>query len=383
MKKENIIGILLYILVFAVALIYGFTVLQAHFSRSSFADMTNPVLMYAVYILVSVVGGVFVTGVLQEFGHFLGAKTGGYKILSICLFYFTFYRNKEGKIRFKFASFDGLTGETKITPNYEKREKPNPYPFLLYGTIFNVAWIIACLVMFFRDYKVKGINGDISYFFLTMGIIAALATIFNILPIKVDSETDGYNLSKIKGDVAAFNQYLEFESGGETSNKANVVKKEQPAKFVPEIALSDVSALLEKDEYEKAFELIAKIKEHEDELNKKYQLELKAQYIYTYIFSKSETEVVEFYEKEVSYELRKDLANDNQMTSIRTYILTAGILDGSKSEVMLSLSKVLKAYKAVPNNRKHSELILFNKALDKVIEYRPKWEELPNYKLYE
>ena len=68
---------------------------------------------------------------------------------------------------------------------------------------------------------------------------------------------------------------------------------------------------------------------------------------------------------------------------MRVYLLTAGLLDGSQSEVLLTLKRVLKAYKALPANRRHNELVLFNEALDKVIEAHPKWEELPNYKLYE
>ena len=73
MKKENIIGILIYLLVFAVAVIYGFTVLQTHFVNSGFKEVWQ----YALYIIVSVLAGVFAAGVLSELGHLLGAKTGG------------------------------------------------------------------------------------------------------------------------------------------------------------------------------------------------------------------------------------------------------------------------------------------------------------------
>ena len=77
MKKENIIGILIYLLVFAVAIIYGFTVLQTHYAHSGI----KTVFLYAVYIIVSVLIGVFASGLLNELGHLLGAKTGGYRIL--------------------------------------------------------------------------------------------------------------------------------------------------------------------------------------------------------------------------------------------------------------------------------------------------------------
>ena len=78
MKKESIVSILIYLLVFAVAIIYGFTVLQTHFANSSFKE----VWMYALYIVVSVIAGVFASGLLTEMGHLLGAKAGGYKVVS-------------------------------------------------------------------------------------------------------------------------------------------------------------------------------------------------------------------------------------------------------------------------------------------------------------
>ena len=99
--------------------------------------------------------------------------------------------------------------------------------------------------------------------------------------------------------------------------------------------------------------------------------------------SKEKQEFDIFYDKDVSFQLRRDLSNEYTLPAIRTYLLLAGIMDGSHSECLIALKKVLKAYKSLPANRKHSELILFNKTLDLVIDAHPKWEELPNYKLYE
>jgi hypothetical protein len=382
MKKENIIVILIYLLVFAVAIIYGFTVLQTHFAHSSFKEVWQ----YAIYIIVSVFSGVFVAGVLSEFGHLLGAKTGGYIIASWCLFYFTFYLNKDGKRKFKFASFDGLTGETKIIPNYKKKERPNPYPFLLYGTVFNAAWIVACLFLFFTYNANNGIESDLAYFFLTCGIIALLVVVYNIIPLKLDSLTDGFRLSQIKGDIAGFNERLAAENAGLSTSIASSNEKieaNKPAKFIPEVALVNVYHLLAEEKYDEVFDTLKEINEHEAECSSKTVLDAKAQYIYAFIMSKEDTEVTEFYEKEVSFSFRRDLANNNSMPVIRTYILTAGLLDGSQSEVMLALGKVIKAYKSVPTNIRHDEAILFNRALDKIIEAHPKWEEVKNYRIYE
>lgn len=383
MKKENIIGILIYLLVFAVAVIYGFTVLQTHFANSGFKEVWQ----YALYIIVSVLAGVFAAGVLSELGHLLGAKTGGYKIVSWCLLYFTVYLDKNGKRKVKFANFDGLTGETKIIPNYEKKETPNPYPYLLYGEIFNLAWIVACIFLFITYQKNKGFESDMGYFFLTCSIIAALILMYNVVPTKLDSVTDGYRLSQIKKDVPGFNDKLAAEYGGDLPETIMVKKEEEtskkPAKFIPEVALNQVCSLLVEKNYDEAFKLLDEINEHEKECTNKVLFEAKSQHIFATIMSKSDSDAYDYYEKEVPFALRRELSNETSLPIIRTYLLTAGLLDGSQSEVMLSLNKVLKAYKNVPANRRHNELVLFNETLDKLIEAHPKWEDLPNYKLYE
>ena len=354
MKKESIVSILIYLLVFAVAIIYGFTVLQTHFANSSFKE----VWMYALYIVVSVIAGVFASGLLTEMGHLLGAKAGGYKVVSFCLFYFTIYVDKEGKRKFKLGGYDGLTGETKIIPNYEKKEKPNPYPFLLNGTVFNIAWIVACLFLFFTYKNKTGNESDVAYFFLTCAVINSLALIYNIIP-------DGGVIPENKKD----------------NSSEETIKK--PLKFIPEVAFNEIFDLLVKKDYDAVFNKVEEINSHEKECSNKLLLEAKSQYIYAYILSKDSKEVEEYYEKEIPFSLRKDFSNDNSMPVIRTYLLLAGLLENSQSEVMLSLGKVVKAYRNVPNNRKHQELTLFNETLDKIIEAHPKWEEINNYKLYE
>lgn len=380
MKKENVIGLLFYLAIFGIAILYGFTVLQNHFQYSYFRTKDPAVVFYGLYIIGSVLAGILTGGILEGFGHILGAKTGGYKIISICLFYFTFYKDN-GKWKFKFGGYDGLTGETKIVPNYKKKAKPNPYPYILYGSIFNAAFIAVGMYMFFSYKNINGWKSDIAYLFLTMSIIVFMMLIYNIVPVKMDSMTDGYRLLKAK-NVENFNKVLEANNIGEVEVSENGDENAAP-KFIPEFALNKVSVCLEKEEYDEAFKLLEEIDEHSEELTSKATLCAKAQYIYAFICSKEKQEVLTFYEEKVPFALRRELSNDNSLPVIRTYILMAGILDGSLSECILACKKVVKAYKSVPNNLKHTELVLFNRALEKVKAIHPKWVELDNYQLYE
>ena len=60
----------------------------------------------------------------------------------------------------------------------------------------------------------------------------------------------------------------------------------------------------------------------------------------------------------------------------------SGLFDKSKSETIIALNNVMKAYKHTAKNRKNIETTLFNEVLRKVIEAHPNWE-LDNYLLSE
>ena len=88
----------------------------------------------------------------------------------------------------------------------------------------------------------------------------------------------------------------------------------------------------------------------------------------------------EYYDKEVPVSERREISNDVSMASIRAYLLMSGLLDKSRSECVIALNNVYKAFKKTPKNRQKTEVVLFNEALDKVIAAHADWE-LDGYKL--
>ena len=142
MKKEDITGLIVYLIIIALAVIFGFTVLQTHSSESTLDGI-----WYALYIVGAVLAGVLFNATLFELGHIIGAKVGKYLILSVNILGFTFYREQD-KFKFRFSSFDGLTGETKIVPKKGFEDKANPYPFLFFGSLFFAVEAIAIMVSF-------------------------------------------------------------------------------------------------------------------------------------------------------------------------------------------------------------------------------------------
>ena len=100
MKKEDISGLIVYMIIFAVAIVFGLTVLQPYFVNSTYKEG----IIYALVILGAIVVGVISSALLLELGHIIGAKIGKYQILSICILYLTFFK-EEGKNKVKFAGF--------------------------------------------------------------------------------------------------------------------------------------------------------------------------------------------------------------------------------------------------------------------------------------
>ena len=383
MKKESIISILIYLLILAVAVIYGLTILQSHFNSEQTA--LTEIWQYAIYIVVSIVIGIIIVAVLSELGHILGAKVGGYKIVSTNILYFALIKEDE-KFKFRFKNFDGLTGETIIVPNYEKKEKPNPLPYLMYGPIFILTWIVGAIVLFFIYNNSTGFDSDIGYGFLTTAVISTVILIYDIIPTKLDSVTDGYRLALLAKDknFKAFNDMLtiQYNSIYGDSETVEEVKVEENTTFAGESNLAKIYRLLDEKKYDEAKETLASVFENEATVSKKNMLEAQEHKIYINIMTMEKSELEKYYADEVPLSLKREISEDFSIIGIRTYILMAGLLDKSRSECLRSLSKLNKAYKSTPANRRHNELVLFNEALEKVCQAHPKWE-LEIYKLYE
>ena len=381
MKKESVISLLIYLLILAVAVIYGLTVLQNHFTYSA---MTK-VWQYAIYIIGSIIVGIIISAILAELGHAVGAKVGGYKIVFFNVLYFTILK-ENNKTKFRFKNFDGLTGETKIVPNYQKRGEPNPIPYLLYGPIFLIAWFAGCLVIFFMFNNGNPLDGDIAYGFLTAGVIAGVIFIYDIIPTKLDSLTDGYRLSLLakNKDRKAFNDMLliQYNSTLGDAEASQEIKVEENTKFTAESNLAKIHSLIDEKKYDEAKDILKLVFEEEKTVTKRSLLEAKEHQIYINIMTMDDETLQKYYSDEVPMALKREISVDNTIIAIRTYILMAGLLDKSRSECLIALNKLNKAYKNTPYNRKHPELVLFNEALEKVCTAHPKWE-LEIYKLYE
>ena len=380
MKKEDITGLIVYLIIIVLAIVFGLTVLQAH-AKPGETTLTG--FAYVMYIIGSVLGGAIFNSILFEVAHVLGAKIGKYVILSVNILGLCFYKAGE-KTKFKFASFDGLTGETKIVPKEGMVEKANPYPYLFFGSLFFAVEAVAVMVTFSI---LNGTNDpamkDIAYSLLTIGAIGLVVLLYNIIPMRVDSITDGYRLTMVSNpkNRLAFNELLRVQYEVEQGNADIEVRVfEEITDFTADLNLNHVYALLDKKSYKEAEEILDKIIAAKAGISAKVYIRAVAQKIYINLITKTLEESREYYDKEVPVAERREISNDVSMASIRAYLLMSGLLDKSRSECIIALNNVYKAFKRTPKNRQKTEVDLFNEALDKVVTAHPDWE-LDGYKL--
>lgn len=378
MKKEDITGIIVYLVIIVLAVVFGLTVLQTHAPESSLSGFP-----YVLYIVGAVLSGALFNSILFEVAHVLGAKLGKYDILSVNILGVCFYK-VEGKTKVKFASFDGLTGETKIVPKEGMVDKANPYPYLFFGSLFYVVEVIAVMVAFslLRSTKDAGLK-DLAFGLLTFGAIGLIILIYNILPIHVDSMTDGYRLTMVSNpkNKEAFNELLRVEHEIELGHTDIEIKIfDEITNFTADLNLNRVYALLDKKQYKEAEEILDKIIDAKDSVSAKVHIRARAQKIFINLVTKSLEEAKEYYDKEVPVAERREISNDVSMASIRAYLLMSGLLDKSRSECIIALNNVYRAFKLTPKNRQETEVTLFNEALEKVVAAHPDWE-LEGYKL--
>ena len=102
---------------------------------------------------------------------------------------------------------------------------------------------------------------------------------------------------------------------------------------------------------------------------------LLAQKLYIKIMTLPLEEVKTYYDKEINDNVRKFIANDLSMESLRAYILIAGLLDESNGEIEFAKSRKDKALKRVAPGRKEVEQKLYDGALNKVYEAHPNWKQ--------
>ena len=372
MRKEDIASIVVYLVMIAAAVIVGLTAVQNVFQAHYHISMVS----YLFAIIVIVVG-LLVNIIMLEVGHVIGAKIGKYNVISFCVLGFCFYK-KEGKWKFGFKDFDGLTGETKVAPKSEN-SKLTAYVWL--PVLMYFIELVGCIVIYTLS-EDKNIPFTSPLHWLAVAailwiVVSSMLALYNLVPVKLDSMTDGYRLMLIskKENAEAFNELMRIEALQMEGKEVGEIKIfDQITDFTASINLMSVYIELEKENYVRAEELIDMILVDPKKVSTQTRNRLLAQKLYLRIMTLPLEEVKEYYDKEINDNVRKFIANDLSMESLRAYILIAGLLDESNGEVSFAKTRKDRALKRVAPGRVAVEQKLYDNALNKVYEAHPDWK---------
>ena len=369
MKKEDITGTIAYLLILAFGAVFFFFVLRNHSGASGLGEL------YILFNIGALATGLVFNAILFEVAHVLGALVGGYSIKSVNILRFC-WKKDNGKVKFCFSSFDGLTGETKIVPKENLKKQANPYPYLLFGSLFVVIEIIAIMIVFSMYKNENPPMGNVAYFLLTVGVVGLMIFIYNILPFQLDSMTDGYRLTKVSNpkNREAFNELLKVDNDISQGKYVEVKVFEEVTNYTADINLNKAYARLNQGNFEEAEKILDTIINSKENVSYNVYIRAKAQKVYLHLINGDIETIKDFYEKSVPVSERRAISEDCSMPCIRAYILMSGLLDKSRSECAIAINKVGKAYKKAPEITREVEKKLFNDALKKVNEAHPKWE---------
>ena len=366
MRKEEIRGLVMYLIMIAAAIIIGFTVIRNQMSLyapQKLSGLGFIIIVLVIAYLVNVVG--------LELLHVVGAKLGGYTVTSVNILGLAIYKKgKNWKVGFR--EFSGISGETKIAP---KKEKLNPnlqtwFPIFGFAIELGLCIIVSSLV------KGQSKSEWLIPASTIMLLIASMLSFYNFVPVKLDSETDGYKIKLFSNptNVKAYNQMLainEKKRLGEEIKEIPVF--DEITEYTAEINILAMYKHLENEEFLEAEKIIDILLEHKKILNINDYYRLIAQKLYLAILTKPIEDAKKLYDEIAPTEVRRFIANDFSMPAIRAYVMIAGMIEGSESEVAFARSKVEKAKRRALASEIKAEEKLLGKAVDFVYEAHPKW----------
>ena len=346
MKKQEIISTVVYLLMILVVVLVGYFVISQN-SAAIVEHFSNDSMIY-LFVIVSLLLGVILNVVLVEVGHVIGAKIGGYEILSFNVFGLCFYKTYvEGKVKTKFGfkNFDGLAGETRIMPKNDNK-KHSPTFYVTFPLLLILIEFIGLVIVFTL------ISDDSSLAFVKYGyvLIATLGGcffIYDYIPFKLDTSSDGYRYTLLtkKINIEAFNEKMSFEGHLFLNTKADYIKEfDEITDYTAEVNELNLYRLIEEKDFNKANELLDKIINSEKKLTS-YTL-AKAKIWKLFILLKEDRiEDAKEFESKLSESESNILKKEKSLESLRTYSYFIGKVEKAyKFADELSI-KYLKEYK--------------------------------------
>ncbi len=361
MKKEDVISTLVYLVMLVIVVIVGYFIISAN-SEAILASLGNNSSAIYGFVIISLIIGVLINVIFVEVGHVLGAKIGGYNILSFNVFGLCFYKaliNDKLKTKVGFKSFDGLAGETKILPS-TKKEKHNPVAYIVFPFILILFEFLALYLSFMF------ISDDSSFAFIKYAIVliatvGGLFILYNYIPFKLDATTDGYRYTLLakKINVEAYNTRLQIE-GDILLNKDSKNYKvfDEITDYTADVNFLSIYNYLENNDFNSSFTLVNNIINTTSKVSNETILKAKMWYLYLLLKEDKLDEAKKYFE-EFDDSATNYLKKNNSLLTLRTYNLYLTKIEKAESLIEETSIKYLKVYKNEVSTFKEKDKQLF------------------------
>lgn len=376
MKKNDVMGYVVYALMIAIACIVAFVVIRPIFSDTSYANVLP--MNGFVFVLLAILAGYFLGAILIELGHLLGAKIGKYKIISLNILGLCFSHKADGSRKVGFASFDGLTGETRVVPLDVK--KSNPRHMISMPLVLFLLEVIACVTVMVIS-KVFVSQDDLVWiwgyvFALVTLAVSGVLYLYDIFPAQLDGKNDGYLIPILTNqtNTEAYNRMLVAEdrlANGLSAGDMPVY--ESVTDFTSRVNDVKLYEDLKKGDYQDALRIVElTIKCKKDVSSRVYGAAISQKVAITLMSSPLE-EAKSFYIA-LPLEDKKHVASLSCGPSVRAYILVSGLIEDSLSETEAAMDHADAAIKASGSDKKPIEEKLVKEAVEKVLAVHPDWD---------
>lgn len=381
MTKEDYISSFIYLVMAGIILAVGLLVFRPAMSSGYIAQTAG---QNFAFLLVALLIGVLINVAFIEVGHLIGGLIGGYEILSFNMLGLCFYKvlvknAAKPQLKFKFKSFNGLSGETIIKP---KKEKSNPMFYVFTPLLLILLEFVAlyCVVVFIKTPE-RANTGDplqfIKYGVIVVATIGGCFAFYNYFPAKLDSLNDGYRIVALnkKINVVAYNEKLLLEANdyyGIKNEKVTVF--DEIADFTAQVNLLAAKREFVNGNVDKTLEILDKNIENKAKMSKSTLLENEIEKAYVLFMTKDIEEATNYY-KSLDETTRNYILGCKDLPSIRTYILYIGLVEKSASEIKFALNKKKKALERVTDGVGKAESDAIDRALERVYSVYPELKE--------
>ncbi len=369
MKRNESLGYFVYLVIIAIAVVVGITVIRPDFMAARELPL-HP----AVICVLAIVVGILLSSLLLELGHLIGARLGKNKVVKWVVLGMGYEVKDNGKKKFVLKDFDGLTGETYAVP--EDVNTSNPKKSIWWGlsglflfVLISVALIVVGTV-YYSDLVWLKIVGEI---FLTIDVMILF---YDIFPAALDGKNDGYLMMILnnKTNREAYNSMILATYLISKGKEAPAIKVyDEVTEFTASVNDVTLYQDLAAHNYEGVIEISQKTIDAKKKVSGATYTNALAQKLSAIIMSKPLEEAKEFFIN-MSMDDKKKIAQLNSIQAIRAYILANGVIEESESEVRTGLDNIHGKMRKVAKEYKDIEKRALLDAAEFIHDKHPEWD---------